>query len=191
MGGAVFPPCYLSGAKLWWPGQNTGVDSLSLLQGSSQPRDQTQASHIAGRFFTSWATGEALNYDGDNEDNGDFLQKVPWRHCYTQCSQPCSRPPPTHASTRDSWTLTGKSGSVSCEVTAPFSWVLVYTRLFVPSKSLFPQTCVSSGGSMVGLMATSSKRTYAIPNTLFSIIYHIILLYFSLMADEFNRVIKT
>jgi len=26
---------------------------------SSQPRDQTQASHIAGGFFTSWATGEA------------------------------------------------------------------------------------------------------------------------------------
>ena len=28
--------------------------------------------------------------------------------------------------------------------------------LFVPSKSLFPQSCVSSGGPMVGLMATSS-----------------------------------
>ena len=27
---------------------------------SSQPRDQNQASHIAGRFFTSWATREAL-----------------------------------------------------------------------------------------------------------------------------------
>ena len=34
--------------------------------------------------------------------------------------------------------------------------------LFVPSKSLFPQSCVSSGGSMVGLMVTSSKRAYAI-----------------------------
>ena len=32
--------------------------------------------------------------------------------------------------------------------------------LFVPSKSLFPQSCVSSGGSVVGLMATSSKRAY-------------------------------
>ena len=37
--------------------------------------------------------------------------------------------------------------------------------LFVPSKSLFPQSCVSSGGSMVGLMATSSKRAYAIPRS--------------------------
>ena len=26
--------------------------------------------------------------------------------------------------------------------------------LFVPSKSLFPQSCISSGGSMVGIMAT-------------------------------------
>ena len=38
----------------------------------------------------------------------------------------------------------------------------VYKVLFVPYKSLFPQSCVSSGGSMVGLMATSSKRAYAI-----------------------------
>ena len=30
--------------------------------------------------------------------------------------------------------------------------------LFVPAKSLFPQSCVSSGGSVVGLMAPSSKR---------------------------------
>ena len=29
-------------------------------RGSSQPRDQTQVSYIAGRFFTSWATREAL-----------------------------------------------------------------------------------------------------------------------------------
>ena len=37
--------------------------------------------------------------------------------------------------------------------------------LFVPSKSLFPQSCVSSGSSVVGLMATSSKRAYAIPKS--------------------------
>ena len=39
----------------------------------------------------------------------------------------------------------------------------VYKVLFLPSRNLYPQSCVSSGGSMVGLMATSSKRTYAIP----------------------------
>ena len=38
-----------------------------------------------------------------------------------------------------------------------------HKALFVPSKSLFPQSCVSSDGSMVVLMVTSSKRTYAMP----------------------------
>ena len=31
-------------------------------RGSSQPRDRTQDTHIAGRFFTSWATKEAQEY---------------------------------------------------------------------------------------------------------------------------------
>ena len=35
----------------------------------------------------------------------------------------------------------------------------------MPFKSLFPQSRVSSGGSMVGLMAISSKRAYAIPRS--------------------------
>ena len=30
-------------------------------RGSSQPRDQIQVSHIAGRFFTSWTTGKPKN----------------------------------------------------------------------------------------------------------------------------------
>ena len=41
------------------PGQNIGEGSLSVSRASSQPRDWTQVSHIAGRFFTSWATREA------------------------------------------------------------------------------------------------------------------------------------
>ena len=41
------------------PGQNTGVGSLSLLQGIFPTQDQTQVSCIAGRFFTNWATREA------------------------------------------------------------------------------------------------------------------------------------
>jgi len=35
------------------PGQKTGVGSLPFSSGSSQPRDQSQVSHIAGGFFTS------------------------------------------------------------------------------------------------------------------------------------------
>ena len=41
---------------------------------------------------------------------------------------------------------------------------LVYISVCA-SKSLFPQPCVSSGGSMVGLMVTSSKRAYARPRS--------------------------
>ena len=33
--------------------------AVPFSRGSSQPRDWTQASHVAGRFFTSWATREA------------------------------------------------------------------------------------------------------------------------------------
>ena len=102
----------------------------------------------------SWGRKDSWTWLSDwtelNKDNGGLLQKAPCMHCCAQCPQACSRPPLTHASAVDSWTLTGKSGSVSFGVTAPFSWVLVHKVLFVLSKSLFSQSCVSSGGSMVG-----------------------------------------
>ena len=53
--------------------------------------------------------------------------------------QPSSRPPLSHASTRDSWTFVGKSGEVSCGITASFSWVLVHTRFCLcPSRVCIP-----------------------------------------------------
>ena len=101
------------------------------------------------------------NYGGGNEDNGDLFQKIPCIYCYTQYPQTCRRPPPTHTSAGYSWTLTGKSVSVSCGVTAPSSWVLVHTRFCLCAPRVyFSQSCVRSGSSMVGLMATSSKRIY-------------------------------
>ena len=36
--------------------------AFPLSRGSSQPRNQTQVSHIAGGFFTSWATREAQEH---------------------------------------------------------------------------------------------------------------------------------
>ena len=56
----------------------------------------------------------------------------------------------------------GKSGSVSCGVTAPFSWRNTQVSVCALQESV-SQFCVSSGSSMAGLMATSSKRAYAIP----------------------------
>ena len=58
-------------------------------------------------------------------------------HSVPQC---CSRPPPTHFSAKDFWTFTGKSGSASYEVTAPFSWVLVHTRFCL----CLPRVCFPS-----------------------------------------------
>ena len=40
------------------PGHNTGV-AVPFSRVYSQPRDRTQVSRIAGRFFTSWAAREA------------------------------------------------------------------------------------------------------------------------------------
>ena len=76
-----------------------------------------------------------------NEDNGD-LQKVLCMHCHTQHSRRYSRPLPTHTSTGDSWTLTGKSRSVSCGLNVPFSWVLVHTRFCLcPPSLVSPVLC--------------------------------------------------
>ena len=36
--------------------------AIAFSRGFSQPRDQTQVSHIAGGFFTSWATRIAQEY---------------------------------------------------------------------------------------------------------------------------------
>ena len=36
--------------------------AFPVARGSSQPRDQTQVSHIAGGFFTSWVKREAQEY---------------------------------------------------------------------------------------------------------------------------------
>ena len=97
-----------------------------------------------------------------DEDNGDLLQKVPCTHCYTQCPQPWSRPPPAHASAGDSWTLTGNlcQSLLGSLLLSPGSWC---TQGFVCAfQESVSQSWVSSGGSMVGLMATSSKRAYAL-----------------------------
>ena len=61
-----------------------------------------------------------------------------------------------HASTGDSWTFTGKSDSVSCGNTAPFSWILAHARFCMCSPSLFPQSCESSAVSSTGPLSQIS-----------------------------------
>ena len=56
--------------------KNIGVGSHSLLQGSSQPRDRTQVSHIAGRFFIVWAAREAP--ESPLNGNSMCTNKIPY-----------------------------------------------------------------------------------------------------------------
>ena len=88
-------------------------------------------------------------------------------YCCTHCPQPCSRPPLTHAPAGDSWTLPGKSWSVSCRVTAPFSWVLVHTsfclyppRVYFSVLCRFWQLCGVVSGEL-GSDKTSAGQTLA------------------------------
>ena len=62
-----------------------------------------------------------------------------FKRSHSPISTPCIRPLSTHTSDGDSWTLPGKSGSASCGVTAPSSWVLVCTRFCLcPTRVYFP-----------------------------------------------------
>ena len=45
-----------------WPARILEWVAVPFSRGFSQPRDWTQVSHIAGGFFTSWATREAKEY---------------------------------------------------------------------------------------------------------------------------------
>ena len=74
----------------WWAAISGVARSQTWLKGLRS----SSSSHVPSLLFDL-----RPNYGGGNEDNGNLLQNVPCRHCYTQCPQPCSRPPPTHTST--------------------------------------------------------------------------------------------
>ena len=118
MGGAVFPPCYLT-----W-GQ-TMVEVMKIMVTSFKSSHACTATHSAPNPVAGhrWPT------------------------------PPLETPGHSQASLGQSLVGSLLLGPGAHKV------------LFVPSKSLFPQSCVSSGRSMVELMATSSKRAYAIPRT--------------------------
>ena len=63
------------------------------------------------------------------------------KRAHARTSAALQRPPLTQASPGDSCTLPGKSGSVSCGVTAPFSWVQVHKVLLCPPRVYFPVLC--------------------------------------------------
>ena len=86
-------------------------------------------------------------------------------NCCTECPHAAAgqrRTTPLLETPGHSQASLGKSVLASLLLSAE-SWC---TQRFVClSKSRFPHFCVNSGSSMVGLMVTSSKRTYAIPRS--------------------------
>ena len=117
MGGAVFPPCYLTQGQ-------TMVETIKIMAVSLK----RSHAHTATLSAPSPAAG----------------------HCWP------TPPPETPGHSRASL---GQS-LVRSLLLSPGSWCA--QGLFVPSKSLLPQSCISS---VVGLMATSSKRAYVIPRS--------------------------
>ena len=96
---------------------------------------------------------------------GDLLQKVLCTHWFTQCPNPAA----SHHQPRHLLEMTGHSpASLSQSLLGPLLFLLgpcAHKVFFVPSKSLFPQSCISSGGSIVRLIVISSRSAYAIPRS--------------------------
>ena len=103
------------------------------------------------------------NYGRGNGSNGDLLRKDLCQHCCIQCPQQAITNPYL------CWRLLNTPGQVWVSLLwGHYSFLLgpgAYKVLFVPSKSQFPQSCVHSGSSIVGLMAISSKKAYATPKS--------------------------
>ena len=77
--------------------------AMPFSRGSSQPRDQTQVSCIAGRFFTIWATREAQEYWSGQPipSPGHLLDpgSEPWSPALQADSSPAERPGKPYNST--------------------------------------------------------------------------------------------
>ena len=123
----------------WWETLTVGEIRSCLMGGAMLSKSLIQFS------FEGWGCVPSLlfylrpNYGRGNEDNGDLHQKVPFMHCHTQSSWPCSRPLLTHASTR------GKLLDTHREVWVSFFWghcsfLLgpgMHNVLFVPPRVCF------------------------------------------------------
>jgi len=146
----------------WWEGLTEGEIGLVLMGGAMLSKSLIQFS------VDGWGCVPSLLFTwGETmvevmKIMATSFKRSHAQHCCAQWSKPCSRPLPTHGSTRDAWTLTGSQGQslVGSLLLSPGSW---YAQGSVcASQEFVSHSCVSSGCSMVGLMVTSSKRAYAI-----------------------------
>ena len=164
MGGAVFPPCCLPGAKLWWASliaqlvknppamQETWVQSLGWEDPLEKAKPTTPVFWPAEfhGLYSLWGRKESdtterlslTNYGGGNEDNGDLLQKEVTSPMYILLH---SVPLTLQQATTDPrlpWRLLDTLGQVWVSLLWGHCSVLLgpgaHKVVFVPFKSLFP-----------------------------------------------------
>ena len=105
----------------WWEELAMGNLGLVLMGGDMLSKSLTQFSVDGWGCVPSLWFGLRLNYGKGNGSNGNLLHTAPRTVLF-------SAHDPTAGPDGDSWTLTGKYGSISCGATAPFFWVLVNIR---------------------------------------------------------------
>ena len=119
------------------PGKNAVMGSHSLLWGIFRTRGSNQVSHIAGRFFTVWATkGEtpggasgkehACQHRGCKRQAFDlWVGKIPWSRKWQ--STPVFLPGKLHAQRRS---LVGRGAwwATVCEATKSWTHLSIHTQ---------------------------------------------------------------
>ena len=121
--------------------------AVSFSRGSSQPRGWTQASHIAGGFFTSWATREDLRASSVSSVVPDSLQPYGLKHTRPPCTSPTPRAY-SDSCLSCRW----------CHPTISSSVVLFSSHLqsLPASGSFLMSQFLSSGGQSIGVSASAS-----------------------------------
>ena len=104
------------------------------------------------------------NYDGGNEDNANSFKRP------QACTSGLSAPDPEagHHQPTLPHTILDTHEQVWVSLMFGHCFFLLCPgvhKVLLPPKSPSPQSCVSSGSCVMGLMATSSKRAYAIPKS--------------------------
>ena len=112
--------------------------AVPFSRGSSQPRDRTQIFCIAGGFFTSWATREALNvWFSSVQFSRSVVSDSLWPHELQQARPPCPSPTPgdhSNSCPLSQWCHPAISSSVvpfsSCPQSLPASESFPMSQLF-------------------------------------------------------------
>ena len=129
--------------------------AVPFSRGLSQPRNWTQVSHIAGGFFTSWATKETVVAPTQSFSSVQFSSSVVsnslWPHGLQHTRRPCLSPTPGTCSNScplSRWCHPTISSSV-----VPFS---SHFQSFPASGSFQMSQFFASGGQSIGVSASTS-----------------------------------